>query len=390
MQAIRNRAYEPDDFCSWVADLSLSSVSNSRRLATDMVKNILYSIGVQDPHSFIDSWGEPPSFYSIAYELPRLISLESQRPGIAKFVVQELGMSVFPIQVQADETERLFKKYEGYQKGLSPWEDEEHALEKYGLDPKKLMSAWKAGYPRLFFAIQANMKVIDELEEQRTGIASVLHREFGINFFVRYPNELLSRQYEERDRTDLPYGIILYPRNDHNGAFFNWISDREFQQLNKDLAGKFAIRVLEARSKYDIAKALVRLHRRYGAAHRISFAIIGGHGTKDSIRFGDSSEKRYMLYVEDLFGRGARKTSKFFEQNATIILQSCSTGKEGGIGQKLSEVLGARVIAPDIPTNIESLRATINNGNILFQVKYGEPGVARTYHAGAPESKHDT
>jgi hypothetical protein len=38
----------------------------------------------------------------------------------------------------------------------------------------------------------------------------------------------------------------------------------------------------------------------------------------------------------------------FFEDGATIILESCSTGGEGGIAEKMSNVLGKTVIAPQI------------------------------------------
>jgi hypothetical protein len=69
-------------------------------------------------------------------------------------------------------------------------------------------------------------------------------------------------------------------------------------------------------------------------------------------------------------GEGAQQASKFFKNDATIILESCSTGKEGGIGQQLSEALGIKVIAPKEPTSIGRIKSNLDNDRVDFDVEY--------------------
>jgi hypothetical protein len=223
------------------------------------------------------------------------------------------------------------------------------------------------------------MSCIQELEMRRPGSVGTLHKEFGIKNFARYSWDLLTRQYDDRNRTDSPYGIVLYPRYDHNGAFFQ---DRAvFDTLLNDLGAKAGIRVMEAGSTYEIVRRLIALDKRYGRTHKISFAIVGGHGAKENIEFSQGVEK-YRLSLEDLLGRGAPRTSKFFEASPTFILNSCSTGQEGGIGQKLSQTLNANVIAPEHPTSVRLIRATFVEGDLIFEVQYEERGIERLYVGG--------
>lgn len=230
--------------------------------------------------------------------------------------------------------------------------------------------------------IPENLPTAIQIESQRPGIIKVLSQEFGVKNFGRYPQELLVKQYDERDDKSKPYGVVLYPRSDWNGAFL--ANQQVFGELSNQLDGKSNIRVVEAESKYDIARALINFRKRY-PAHKISFAIVGGHGTKDSILFGGTDQK-HLLHVQDLLGKGVRRTSEFFDSNPSIILVSCSTGTEGGIGQQLSEMMGAKVIAPEIPTNISSINSTIDSeGKVTFTVKYVEEQAAKSYLAGQRE-----
>lgn len=160
------------------------------------------------------------------------------------------------------------------------------------------------------------------------------------------------------------------------------------RELYQDLQGGYHIRIIEAKSKIDIARKLIELDRRYGAQHKISFAIIGGHGTENSIQFGDYSyHETNKLLTEDLMGYGVRRTKHFFEEKPTIILESCSTGARSGIGQKLSRQIGARVIAPAQPSNTKSLHGSIKQGKLIIDAEYydtatGQPVKKYAYTEG--------
>lgn len=218
-----------------------------------------------------------------------------------------------------------------------------------------------------------NFESIEGLEEKEHGCPVLLHEEFGISDFARYPSSLLLEQYRKREDCDKPYGVIIFPKEDYNGAFYADGSRWALGDLDESAKGKFYLRVAECESKQDIARVFIKFNKKYnpkdGSGHKISLLILGGHGTEYSIRFG-GDDARHTLQIEDFTGKGVKKTSKFFESNPTIILSSCSTGVEEGIGQELSKKLGAKVIAPKVPTNLHSINLKEKEGSFTFDVEY--------------------
>ena len=59
-----------------------------------------------------------------------------------------------------------------------------------------------------------------------------------------------------------------------------------------------------------------------------------------------------------------------------------SLGFESGIGQELSEQLGAVLIAPKVPTNVKQIETQIDEEGIHFEVEYDEENSAAVYVAG--------
>lgn len=245
----------------------------------------------------------------------------------------------------------------------------EQTLEKFGLDAKRIIEAWKISVPEEDYEkiVDFNSHWLELLEEQVPGSTKVLNQEFGICDFARYPLDLLRDQYVERDNADKPYGIILYPRADHNGGYYGSI--KALEKLHKQLGEQFLVRVIECKNKYEIARRLIALNKRYG---KISFAIVGGHGTSETIEFSEGEDRVSCLHSEDLKTRGVARASQFFIENPTIILASCATGQEGGIGQSLSEAFSCRVIAPDKPAHFESIDVNVEDDKLEFDVEYSE------------------
>lgn len=267
----------------------------------------------------------------------------------------------------------------------------EKELASYGLDTTKFFDAWRVSIP-LFIDFQEvlnigeilenNIQTIKDVEAQRPGAISLLSKEFGILDFGRYPAEMLISQYDNYNNNEKPYGVIFYPRDDSNGAFYYNI--RVFKQLFEQLNGiGFDIRVMEGEDKIDIVKLLHKLDRKYGKKHKISFAIIGGHGSWDSVKFG-GNDKKHTLNMLDLFDKkhpvSIRK--KFFEDSPTFILNSCSTGAKYGIAEQLSSEMRATVIAPDEPTSAKAIDVEMKDGKLNFSVKYQKQGISQTYVAG--------
>ncbi|OGH95235.1 MAG: hypothetical protein A2538_01370 [Candidatus Magasanikbacteria bacterium RIFOXYD2_FULL_41_14] len=226
-------------------------------------------------------------------------------------------------------------------------------------------------------AVGENFEMYIELELEHPGITASLTKDCGIVNFGRYPKDILIsqfRQLQEKEKFDRPYGVVVFPKDDHNGAFSTdaWRFGKLKQQIqsNKDSNGKdipYELRFFEADSKVDLVRYLIKLGKWF-PSHKISFAIIGGHGEKDGIHFGKGD-----LLVDDLSGKSSGRLGDFFESNPSIVLASCSTGQSGGIGEKISRVLGAHVSAPNKPTGVENyIISTDENGQIHLDAKFSD------------------
>ena len=255
-------------------------------------------------------------------------------------------------------------------------------LEKHGLPSEKLLTDWKSGKiePHLGFAS------VKKIEDKIPGATKVLHEQFKISDFWRYPTEVLVDQYNNKDNMDMPYGVIIFPTADHNGAFAqnaHWIN-----KLHNDTKGKYLLRIMEAEGKFSLARNLLSLNKKYGNNHKISFGLLGGHGSKNSIQFGSHTlnnffSEKNLLRKKDFEGEGVKKIKSFFEENPSIALVSCSTGKEQGIGQKISETYGADISAPDRPAALYQLGISFDqNGKIKFDTKYLHSGQEMKYSRG--------
>lgn len=260
-------------------------------------------------------------------------------------------------------------------------------LEKYGL-PKEVLQDWAVStrFDSTHNAIFTNLMRLGEIESEVPGIAKFLYQEYGIADFGRYPKEMLIKQYKEKDVTNKPYGVIIYPRTDWNGAFYHDID--KFTELLKQLKGEFLLRVAECESKIDIARVLINFDKKYnlpnGDGQKISLLILGGHGSETSIQFGWKSDEMHNLNSSDLAGKGVRKTGGFFEDEPTIILASCSTGAEAGIAQELSKTFNAKVIAPKIPTNVLGYYGSRKKGQkkFRFHARFRDKDAKNLYEAG--------
>lgn len=255
---------------------------------------------------------------------------------------------------------------------------------KSGLDFTVLQDGWRKAGGKIEILLK-NLQTIYLLESQEPGICKTLMKEFGIVNFGRYPTELLFRAYDERDNKKDPYGIIIYPVADHNGAFYQhpWA----FRELSKQLAtNNYQLRVYEG-SKIGYARALISANRRY--QHKISFAIIGGHGNPSSFRIDakvsnsrtdsghtvtqEEADTRHVVTKEEIAKLGFSGIADYFEPNPTIILLSCSTGEKDGIAQEMSKV-GAKVLAPNKPAILKEMRVWKNSDTGLrFAVSFQNP-----------------
>jgi len=273
---------------------------------------------------------------------------------------------------------------------------------------EKIFKAWSGNSfiigrtkkPDVLQTIQSNIIAMQEivnlipLDEDKRRVLPELFHDFGIHNFARYPAQLLADQYLQRDNLDTPYGVIMYPMSDWNGAF---LKDRDvFSNLHKDLQGKYLVRVVEVADKREMAGAFMRLHQRYAPGHqlgkkkienfigkpghRIEFVFVGGHGTPTYIDFG-----RDKLELNDVanINIGTQRMRQILVDIPSIVLISCSTGAEGGIAQQISKIFTGISTGPDVPTGIKSVTVRFGrNGKPIFHIAYTKTNKEIVYATG--------
>ena len=249
-------------------------------------------------------------------------------------------------------------------------------IRKFGLTFSDIERAWDV-YPASgdssFQNVPENLQKMEQMEKDRPGIIKTLYSDFGIKEFRRYPAEVLIKQFDDKDK-DEPYGVVLFTNRDHNQSFDmrSKVIQSVFNQMGEHGIG---MRVTEFDSKYEIMKRFATLNNKYGEKNKISYLFLGAHGEEDSFQVTYTKE----VNKKDLAGEGTKRLKDYFIENPEIIMASCSTGAENGIGQKMSETFEATVHAPNKPTNIRSVDVNFGEDNKPhFKVTYADD-VLRTY-----------
>lgn len=212
--------------------------------------------------------------------------------------------------------------------------------------------------------IKGNIETMIALETAEPGACVALNKEFGVKTFGRYPTKMLIEQYRQRNK-DIPYGLVIYPRADHNGAFYQ--DAGLFKKMLTDTrAIGVGIRVMEVDHAVDLPLALIATNARYGytptddekkktAKHLLSFAILGGHGSPYNVTLGRPELGRgSAITTGDIGGSDIAVAKNFFEDGATGVLFSCKTGQ--GFTPLLSVRLDMPFIGPahnSHPTSVE-------------------------------------
>lgn len=258
-------------------------------------------------------------------------------------------------------------------------------LANIGIEPVKVLNIWYRYEKTMEDEVLKNLQNVLKLEAKHPGSIKNLRESYGITHFGRYPSELLEDMIENENEKTLPYGIILYPADDWNGAFLK--NYDIFYKLRDQLKGKYNIRVVECEDQKDVTRKLALLDGKYGNDQKISFAVIGGHGEKDSIALGNSSKYNTVFSTSNLSPTRVRKGKEIFVENPSLILVSCSTGQNQGIGENLSQKLHAKVYAPDVPTNLKDITTEIVDGKLEFKVSYKKEGVLKTFDKRLPKSE---
>lgn len=239
-----------------------------------------------------------------------------------------------------------------------------------------LFSQWEQNIPPAQFAAQVSntLRKMYHLEKNNPGSVNVLHDQFNIEYFGRYIG--LDRQYREKDLVERPYGIVIAPKSDHNGAFSDLFLQINYKTIDALATCGVSTRTVECGTKQDLVEHIEKLDHKYGQHQKISFAMICGHGTEETITFAEHTPDG-VLSKEDvkiLFP----PLKDFFSRHPTLVLCSCATGAGGGIAKQIADELNAFVWAPNKDTSIYDFSVnedSFKDGSdypILYARYYGE------------------
>ncbi|OGL70677.1 hypothetical protein A3C17_01680 [Candidatus Uhrbacteria bacterium RIFCSPHIGHO2_02_FULL_53_13] len=265
----------------------------------------------------------------------------------------------------------------------------------YDLSPS-VLSAWmevgdgRHGARRFL----QNIRTLKFLESKKPGGAVLLEKFYGVRAFGRYPQELLLWQVDLHEKPDAAYGVLVNGRGDYNGALYNTRSYEPFTALQYH-----GVRIIEASSLSEVARTFIAMKKR--GFPKASFALLGGHGTPESVQLamatsynaqGQSENREGHFDARHLKeGRGVRRFGRVFMQDgAPVIFNSCSTGQAGGIAENASEAWGMDMIAPDAPSFIDHIALLETQDRVAVErVEYGteERNVSpreQRYVAGQP------
>lgn len=203
-----------------------------------------------------------------------------------------------------------------------------------------------------------NIEAMAAIELIEPGAVKALTEEFGIRNFVRYPTRTMVNQYRNKDNKDLDYGVYIMSQTDHNGAFHpsnghSHLIDSFERGLGQIDAG---MRIYEVGSIMGAARAVLEARHKY--EKQLHFAVIGGHGTPSTLQLNSADLfEGYIrrMHIRRIRDRPADRMMNIFTNDATIILDSCSTGQIDGLAEELNDFLSAEAYAPRTPTKLESI-----------------------------------
>lgn len=330
------------------------------------------------------------SWFVYGYALTRLV-LKGNDPEIAEERLQKI-LDSNPSKMAIVEVVKYAVMYNWNQEKVKNLFDQ--IGRKYGWNMDVFFKSWKnnsSNQDPIGFRedVVKNLSEMIWAERDAPGSTRYLHEECGITNFRRYPREMLIEQYNKREDADTPYGVICYPQSDHNGAFGN--RSYEWQYLTESIdrlksdGHPVNIRFVEIENKRELFKNLARLDRRYGDKQKISFMLLGGHGTPNSIQLGPDEDESHKIRVEDIERISSEKLASYFKPDFTLMLESCSTGKNGGIAQKISQALQCTVTAPSKDTPISGrIEVFFNglNGNVYASQQFRDSKLKQMYING--------
>ncbi len=260
-------------------------------------------------------------------------------------------------------------------------------LKKYQLDPDEIISSWCRSAPQELWLemMERNFEYLPALERKRPGICEMLVREFGIKNFGRYNPSQLIMQYDDRNRTDLPYGMVAFPDYDWSGQFYHRVNT--YTELARSIFQHVTTRVIEVDGAADLARKILLSNARYNPTgdNLIRFGVVAAHADPVSMTLGDKhGSKRRELTVDQLRKHPdlVRRVCACFDPEAPVVFDGCRTGRLNSLAQEFSKYGLRSTGSYNAWTEVRSFNPKVeHNKKVTFNPKFRRSPV-RTYYNG--------
>jgi len=219
-----------------------------------------------------------------------------------------------------------------------------------------------------------------------------LREELGIEYFARYPPEILENCFKVLENKKQDEGqkllFVVGGKGDWNGAFYHYHDLDQFKDKGYDFL------IVEVSDSKELEKKLLWFaDNMEGPADVLE---IRAHGKPDSFQLEESyylgTSKMFLFEITESYFDSVQaykkenevlifeKKRKIIKKGGVILFASCSTGKNDyGIAAEVSELLGARSFAPKDDAWISSVGIKFNWMSELIGVEYkNENGVVDT------------
>lgn len=190
--------------------------------------------------------------------------------------------------------------------------------------------------------VRNNVVKLIELNNAGVDISKMTSR-YGIRNFTRYKTETLLAQQEASYN---PEGITLAltAESDWNGAI-------KSVEKNIDQSGWENPVYAEVGSLPDIARRLIYVTKTHGPVNRLFFEV---HGSEIGMYPGMGKKRKNAITVDAILeSRGIERLVErgLLSKDCEVILKSCNTGHEDGVGEAISEKTGLKTTAPPYESN---------------------------------------
>ncbi|MBI5298741.1 MAG: DUF4116 domain-containing protein [Deltaproteobacteria bacterium] len=198
---------------------------------------------------------------------------------------------------------------------------------------------------------------------------------------------------ESGQKIGKPIALLMYNVSDWNGVF--QLADDTSVFVNAD--GFFTI-YYETKDDEGMLNVLEKVSSE--GTHDIHTVVLAGHGTRDTLQFGESGTFENILFpffpggdhsldLGDLKGKFKERLANYLKGTRQLFLHACSNGEGGESADNLSNAMahilpsGAHVFSTQTPNNVWKIHIS---ENLELAIRWREEGGAYNPTAGYQKS----